>query len=117
MTIRVPEINLYNYWQKIVENHFKDENLIINLASKEFSKMLKNYSGRIIDIEFYEETKVKNLKIVSYNAKKCRGQMLNFMIKNKVDDISLIKDFCFDGYKYSENLSNKDKLIFVRQID
>ena len=117
MTVKLPKINLYSYWQKTIDEYFVDEDIVVNLASLEFSKMLKNYSGRFVDIEFYEETKENQLKVVSYNAKKCRGQMLNFLIKNQVEDISKIKEFVFEGYIFSENLSNKDKFIFVRKID
>ena len=117
MTVKIPKINLYDFWQETTEAYFSNELLVINLASNEFSKMLKNYHERIINIEFYEESKDKGLKVVSYNAKKCRGQMLNFLIKNKVEDISKIKEFVFEGYIYSENLSSEDKFIFVRKID
>ena len=117
MTVKIPKINLYDFWQETIEEYFSNELLVINLASNEFSKMLKNYHERIINIEFYEESKDKGLKVVSYNTKKCRGQMLNFLIKNKVEDISKIKEFVFEGYIYSENLSNEDKFIFVRKID
>lgn len=116
MTIKLPKINLYKYWQKIVDNYFISEKVIINLASNEFSKMLKNYPGRMINIEFYEASDEKGLKVVSYNAKKCRGKMLNFLIENQIEEIDLIKEFSFENYIYSKNLSKPDNLIFIRQI-
>ena len=116
MTIKLPKISLYKYWQKIVDDYFMNEEVIINLASNEFSKMLKNYSGRMINIEFYEESDELELKVVSYNAKKCRGKMLDFLIKNQIEDLDLIKEFSYENYIYSENLSKPDNLIFIRHI-
>jgi hypothetical protein len=78
--------------------------------------MLKNYSGRMINIEFYEESDELELKVVSYNAKKCRGKMLDFLIKNQIEDLDLIKEFSYENYIYSENLSKPDNLIFIRHI-
>lgn len=116
MTIKLPKMNLYRYWQKTIDDYFYNENLVINLASNEFSKLLKNYSGRMINIEFYEETEDNLLRVVSYNAKKCRGKMLNFLIENHIDEIDLIKDFNFDNYVYSEKHSKLNKLIFIKHI-
>ncbi len=116
MTIKLPKISLYKYWQEIVDDYFMNEEVIINLASNEFSKMLKNYSGRMINIEFYEESDKLELKVVSYNAKKCRGKMLDFLIKNQIEDLDLIKEFSYENYIYSENLSKPDNLIFIRHI-
>jgi hypothetical protein len=116
MTIKLPKINLYKYWQKTIDEYFMNEEVIINLASNEFSKMLKNYPGRMVNIEFYEENNQKELKVVSYNAKKCRGKMLNFLIENQIKDIDQIKEFSFENYIYSKNLSKPDNLIFIRHI-
>ncbi|PKK95114.1 MAG: peroxide stress protein YaaA, partial [Tenericutes bacterium HGW-Tenericutes-5] len=114
MTIKLPKISLYKYWQKIVDDYFMNEEVIINLASNEFSKMLKNYSGRMINIEFYEESDELELKVVSYNAKKCRGKMLDFLIKNQIEDLDLIKEFSYENYIYSENLSKPDNFYYLK---
>ncbi|MDY0023998.1 MAG: YaaA family protein [Candidatus Izemoplasmatales bacterium] len=114
MTNKISDINLYNFWQEDIDKHFSQEDVIINLASNEFSRMLKNHSEKIINIDFFEKDKDGKLKIISYNAKKARGQMLDFLIRNKIENIELIKQYSLNGYKYSENLSKGENLVFVK---
>ena len=57
--------SLYNLWQEDINSFFKDE-LVINLASGEFSRMLKR---EMLNIEFYEKKENKLVQI-STNAKK-----------------------------------------------
>ena len=113
MTNKISDINLYNFWQEDIDKHFSQEDVIINLASNEFSRMLKNHSEKIINIDFFEKDKDGKLKIISFNAKKARGQMLDFLIRNKIENIELIKEYSLNGYKYSKNLSKGKNLVFV----
>lgn len=44
MRLKPDGINLYEYWQEVMEDYFADVDLIINLASNEYSKVVeKNY--------------------------------------------------------------------------
>ena len=114
MTVKINDINLYKYWQNHIDYFFAEEKLIINLASKEFSRMIKNKNLTFINIEFYEKTKEGKLKVVSYNAKKCRGAMVNYLIKNVVEDLEEIKKFTFDGYQYNQEISDEFNFKFIR---
>ena len=114
MTAKINDINLYNYWQNYINHYFNEEELIINLASKEFSKMIKNVN--FINIEFYEKAKDGKLKVISYNAKKCRGAMVNFFIKNLVTDIEEIKKFTFEGYEYNQEISDEFNFKFIKSF-
>ena len=114
MNAKIPELNLYDFWEEIVADYFKEEQLIINLASKEFSDMLKSQKEKLITIEFYEMDKNNKLRILSYNAKKMRGKMLNFLIKNQILELGDIKKFDEDGYLFSDNLSTCKSYKFVK---
>ena len=102
--------SLYNFWKKELDNYFKGEDLIINLASKEFSKLI-NYPMLNLD---FKENKDDIYKSVSSYSKKARGMMLNYIIYNNITDIKDIKAFNLDGYTLNEKLSEKDNLIFTR---
>ena len=107
--------NLYKFWQdEIAKKVLEDEDLIVNLASDEFSKIIKKYikDEKILNIEFFENVD-GNLKKHSTISKKARGKMLYFMTKNKIEDIEDIKKFNLDGYSFSEEKSTKDRYVFI----
>lgn len=115
---------LYDFWKdKITSRILSDiesssgEKVLINLASKEYSdaidfrKVSLKYS--IIDIEFREK-KGSNYKIIATYAKRARGLMARFIIKNKIEKVEGISAFDLEGYKFNSDLSDKDKFIFTR---
>lgn len=115
MNAKIPGVNLYSYWESEIDDYFHDEDFIINLASKEFSDMLKKQKVKIINIDFYEEKNHK-LKVVSYNAKKMRGKMLDFIIRNKISEIDSIKLFESEGYLFSTELSDEENIKFIKRF-
>lgn len=108
--------NLYNFWKDdIVNGILNDTDFIVNLASDEFSKTVKKYISekQILDFEFYEKVDEK-LKKHSTISKKARGTMLNFMTKNKIENIEDIKKFDKEGYVFVEEMSSKNKYVFIK---
>lgn len=109
--------DLYQFWgNKIAEliNQHSHSGIIINLASNEYFKAVnkKVISGKIIDIIFKNEKKGE-LKTIGLFAKKARGAMANYIIKNKIENFQNIKDFNEKGYKYNPRLSNEQQFVFV----
>ena len=122
MTMKIlSEENLYSFWKKEINKSLENlmkargEETLINLASNEFSKLIdrKNFYYEIIDIDFKEEKEGK-FKSVSTYAKKARGLMCNYIIKNKLEDFSKIKEFNEEGYLFNKELSSKEKYVFTR---
>ncbi|MGL5125208.1 MAG: YaaA family protein [Fusobacteriaceae bacterium] len=114
MTIKILEnSSLYSYWKDSIEKYFVTEEIIINLASGEFSKLLNKNIYSIVDIEFRQVDGVE-IKNISTEAKKMRGKLLNYMVKNKIDSIEAIKSFSENNYSYSEIFSNDKKLFFIK---
>ena len=104
------EQSLYKFWNDEINQYFKEDELILNLASKEFSKLIKK---PMITIDF-KEKKGDIYKSVSTYSKKARGLMLDYIIKNKITTVHEIKKFNLDGYSLNNQLSNKIILIFTR---
>ena len=113
MTAKLKNINLYDYWKDTIKTVFENEDIIINLASNEFSRLLKGFEKRMINIDFYEVALDGKLKIVSYNAKKARGMMVNSIVKNLVSNVEDLKKIEIGHYKYSNELSNQNNLKFI----
>ena len=103
--------SLYEYWKESIDSYFEKEELIINLASKEFSKMIRK---TLTDIEFYEMKNGKAVQI-STNSKKARGEMARHIIIQKLSTKEKIKKITFGGYKFDKNLSEENRLVFIKQ--
>ena len=110
-------INLYEFWEDEIRNHFKGED-IIDLASKEYGQNIYKYLDKTpVKIDFKEEVLVDGeikLKTKATPSKILRGRMVNYMARNNVENIEQLKKFSCDGYNYSEDYSDINKLVFVK---
>ncbi len=115
MRLKPNGINLYEYWQEVMKDYFADVDLIINLASNEYSKVVEdNYQGRVIDFYFKEEKEDGSLKTMGYYVKHNRGKLLNKMIKKQVKSLEQIKEINFEGYKFDNNRSDEQNFKFIK---
>ncbi len=115
--------DLYKFWgnriTKAINNTIKDHKIktVINLASVEYFHSVKPelLDGKLLTIAFKEKEKQKSgLKVIGLFAKKARGMMANFIIKNGIDDSAELKAFTQDGYSYQRTLSNEQEWVFTR---
>ena len=118
MTMSIVDKGLYNFWKKEINEYIssslaKDE-VLLNLASGEFSKLIDNKKISMINIDFKEE-KDGAYKSVSTYSKKARGQFLNYLIKNQIANLEDIKKIKLDGYSLNKDLSDEKNLIFTRK--
>lgn len=109
--------NLYEFWgDKITQSiNLSSEKTVINLASEEYFSAinLKKIKAAVVNIIFKEQ-KAGKLKIVGINAKKARGLMVNFIIKNKITKVEELKGFAEAGYKFDSKLSSEKSFLFVK---
>ncbi len=70
-------------------------------------------NGEIITPVFKDE-KNGQYKIISFYAKKARGLMAAYIIKNKINDVESIKRFDVSGYRFSEVQSTPKEWVFLR---
>jgi cytoplasmic iron level regulating protein YaaA (DUF328/UPF0246 family) len=101
-------LNLYHHWN--VSPYFKDE-VIINLASNEFSKMLP--AEHMITVSFLQNKDGRFVNQATY-SKMARGKFADFMIKNKITQIDDLFSFQVDGYTYNQELSTNTIIVFTR---
>jgi cytoplasmic iron level regulating protein YaaA (DUF328/UPF0246 family) len=113
--------DLYQFWGDIITGEINTalaatgSPVLLNLASNEYFKSVqqKNIDGRIITPVFMDK-KGDKYKIVSFYAKKARGLMSAFIIKNKITAVEGIKKFDVDGYVYNDAMSEGDSWVFTR---
>ena len=110
--------DLYDLWGKRLYNEVRDETgIIINLASKEYSKCVEKYlrpEDTFITVTFGETANGKLVTKGTY-AKMARGEMVRFMAENMIEDPNEIKNFDRLGYVFMDELSNSDELVFERR--
>jgi len=110
--------NLYKFWEdrlhQALLSELKNGEEIINLASEEYSKAIRlnKFSNPVITPVF-KDFKNGKLKVISFFAKKARGEMVNFIIKNKIKKSESLKSFSNLGYQFSE-ITEKSELVFIR---
>jgi cytoplasmic iron level regulating protein YaaA (DUF328/UPF0246 family) len=109
--------NLYEYWKNnIYKELVKETNLIINLASKEYSKVIESYlteDKKMITCVFgtFSEKKVI---IKATEAKMARGEMVRYLATERIKNIKQIKSFSSLNYRFNEEYSNDTEFIFLK---
>jgi hypothetical protein len=110
--------NLYKFWGDKITNQINKDlqaPVIINLASDEYFKSVnkKILKAEIITPVFYDNHNGK-YKMITVYAKNARGAMTRYIIKNRIENPEDLKTAEVNGYKFSEELSDRGKWVFVR---
>lgn len=113
--------NLYEYWgdkiTKSIEAKLleQSDSVLINLASNEYFKSIKSKSiNAEIITPIFKDFKNGDYKIISFYAKKARGMMSRFVIKNQLSKPEQLKEFTDGGYSYNDRLSKGNEWVFTR---
>lgn len=112
--------NLYHYWKDTITTELNNllaqqsNNAILNLASDEYFDVidLNKITGEIIHVEFkvYKDSAYKTVGIY---AKRGRGLLARYIIKNKIDQPTEIATFHSENFQFSKKLSSHDNYVFV----
>ena len=109
--------DLYDYWGSEISSVLNDDepDLIINLASNEYFKAIdkKTLNANILDIVF-KEKKGDSYKVIGIYAKRARGLMVNYIIRNRLESPEALKDFSDEGYRFDKELSTDSSWVYLR---
>lgn len=113
--------NIYEFWQEKITKYLNDEiakmpeKIILNLASEEYFAAIDKakIKGKIINVIF-KEKKGAQYKIIGLFAKRARGLMVDYVIKNKIKKVVEIKNFSTAGYKFHKEFSDENNWCFCR---
>ena len=111
--------DLYEYWGDSLYQELTSDgdHLILNLASKEYSKCIEKYLGEndlFVTCIFGEEIDGKVVQKGTL-AKMARGEMVRFLAENEIDSLEGVKNFHGLGYEFSEELSGEKEYIFIKK--
>ncbi|SHM14412.1 peroxide stress protein YaaA [Vreelandella subglaciescola] len=114
--------DLYAFWKPTLTQALNDaiaasgSKVLVNLASNEYFKAVdtKALDARIVTPVFKDE-KNGSYKIISFYAKKARGLMSAWMIRERLDDVEGLKAFNVAGYGFDAEASQGDTLVFTRR--
>lgn len=115
--------NLYEFWGNKISNQINTElethecKVVVNLASNEYFKAAnkKEINYEIITPVF-KDFKNGDYKVISFYAKKARGLMARWMIKNRIETKEKLVLFEAEGYLYNDLLSKGTEIVFTRDV-
>ncbi len=89
---------------------------LINLASAEYFKAVrpKEIRGRVVTVTF-KERKNGDYRVIGLTAKRARGLMADFVIKNRLTKSDDLQGFDREGYRFRADLSDETELVFCRE--
>lgn len=113
--------NLYAFWGNVITGAVmaalqqQQDDVLVNLASEEYFKSVNKagLQARLITPVF-KDLKNGQYKIISFHAKKARGMMAAYIIKNRLTEAESIKAFDRAGYYFSDAQSRGDQWVFLR---
>ena len=109
--------DLYEYWgDKLYREVLDDSHIIINLASKEYSRCIEKYllpEDIYITCVFGESSGGKIVQKGVY-AKMARGEMVRFMAEKQIKAPDEVKMFDRLGYKFRADLSDEKTFVFLK---
>ena len=114
--------NLYGFWDKQLTKainqtvrHHADPS-VINLASTEYFKAVhaEQLAGQVITPVF-KEVKSGVARVIGMFAKRARGAMARYIVKNRLESSHQLKSFCGDGYNFRPEQSDDDTWVFTRK--
>ena len=113
--------DLYEFWESKLTDQINQDikasksKYLINLASNEYFKSLQaDAINAEIIVPVFKDYKNGKYKIITFYAKKARGLMSAYIIKNRLKNPEDIKAFNVDGYKFCKSASNSTNWVFQR---
>ena len=114
--------DLYGFWDGRLTAAINDvirtqpDPSVINLASREYFKAVhvSDLEGPVITPVF-KEVKAGVAKVLGMVAKRARGAMARYMIKNRLESPHQLKSFSEDGYAFRPELSGDREWVFARE--
>ena len=113
--------SLYQYWREDISSSLKaslaeaNHLELLNLASAEYFKAVDQtvLECKIVQV-FFKQRKNDRLKTIAIHAKKARGALCEYIIRNRIENSSALGDFSYRGYCFNEELSSDGERFYIR---
>ena len=115
--------NLYEFWGSqitdLVQQDLADSpgpEVVVNLASTEYSSSVRfdDLDARIVTPRFEDRDAKGNWRVISFPAKRARGEMTGWMVTERVRSVRALQQFDGAGYRYVREASRPDVPVFRR---
>ena len=114
--------DLYAFWSSTLTNALNGaikksgNQILINLASNEYYNVIDKQAlkGAVITPVFKDKKK-DDYKVISFFAKKARGAMSDYIVRNRVSEPDGLKEFKGLGYRFNQKLTSDDSWVFTRK--
>ena len=110
--------DLYRFWgSRLAENLCQENNLILNLASKEYSRCISDHlpqGVQMVTVVFGERIDGKVVEKGTL-CKMARGEMVRFLAENNITELAQVRQFDRLGYRFSAEDSNEIQLVFIKE--
>lgn len=116
--------SLYDFWGDTVSELLAADldaspgpQVLVNLASAEYFGVVRPsvLGARIVSPRFLDATGDAEPKIVSFYAKRARGAMAAWLVRERVRSVKALYEFGADGYRYAPERSTPDQPTYVRR--
>lgn len=115
--------DLYAFWGETLLETINGElaaaerPVVVNLASEEYFKAAvgRKIRGEVIQPVF-EDWKNGKYKIISFYAKRARGLMTRYAVRNRLREPEKLQDFDVDGYAFAPEASDGSTWVFRRRV-
>ena len=112
--------DLYQFWgSRITDIISADlegqrEKILVNLASSEYFRSIKldELRGQLLNIHF-KQWRGGKLKVIGLMAKRARGMMADFIIRNRIEHAEDLHAFQEGGYRFTQELSSERDWVYV----
>ena len=116
--------DLYSFWGPTVTDRLRADlvvspgaKVLVNLASKEYFGVVQpdRLDARVVSPVFLDANGDGDLRIVSFFAKRARGAMAGWIVRERIDSARALVRFDLDGYRYDPTRSSRDEPVFTRR--
>ncbi len=113
--------NLYQFWGNRLTDHLnealaeQETPTVVNLASQEYFKAIDQKKlGATVVTPVFKEYRNGQFRTVAIYAKRARGKMANFIIRDRIDAPKQLKTFDEDRYEFHQAASTDEQWVFTR---
>ena len=115
--------DLYGFWGTEISEKLNSDlvespgdPVLINLASNEYFKSVNpdEVNGPLVTPTFLDKKEGGDYKMVSFYAKRARGSMASWIIRNRVKTAKELQNFDEEGYRYDRDRSEVLSPVFLR---
>ncbi len=116
--------DLYAFWGNEITDRINDDvaaspgaQVLVNLASNEYFGAIDpdRIDGRVVTPVFLDSKHGDSYKMVTFHVKRARGAMTGWLIKERIKNVTALREFTGMGYRLDAQRSTADRPVFIRE--